>query len=307
MREPTVSVVIPAFRAARTIARSVESVLRQTRLPDEILIVDDGSPDDLLAALSRHVDQVTLIRKVNGGAASARNVGIERARGEWIAFLDADDYWEPLRLERQLDVLRFHPQVRMLGARWFDQVCDAPRVRSKVGEAEAQRYFDSPLRATGKDIFDIAMLIWTSTVLVHRDQMLKHRFESGLEPAEDRDMWVRLVSDCTLYLLPEPLATYVQEPGSLSRSNIDRDCGNMLRVIHRHADLLGQQGRREWEAHLYRRWAGAHLSFGDPVNALRPACKRLQYDPGSLEAWWVLFKSVAGMAPCVSKWKAARG
>ncbi len=89
------SVVIPACRAAHTISRPVDSLLAQTRLPDEILVIDDGSPDDLEAALSRYGDRVTLIRKSNGGAASARNLGIERSRGELIAFLGADDSGNP--------------------------------------------------------------------------------------------------------------------------------------------------------------------------------------------------------------------
>jgi len=94
--------IIPYYRASRTIARAVESALGQTVRPHEILIIDDGSPDDAASATKQFGSSVTLIRKPNGGAASARNLGIEQAKGEWIAFLDADDYWEPSKLERQL-------------------------------------------------------------------------------------------------------------------------------------------------------------------------------------------------------------
>ncbi len=95
MTEPVISVVIPAYRAARTIERAVDSVLGQTRRADEIIVVDDGSPDDLAEVLGRYGSRVRLLRKRNGGAASARNLAIEECRGELIAFLDADDYWEP--------------------------------------------------------------------------------------------------------------------------------------------------------------------------------------------------------------------
>ena len=77
---PTVSVIIPAYLATRTIRRTVDSLLAQTRVPDEILIIDDGSPDRLAEALAIYGDAVTLIRKTNGGAASARNLGIDLAR-----------------------------------------------------------------------------------------------------------------------------------------------------------------------------------------------------------------------------------
>jgi glycosyltransferase involved in cell wall biosynthesis len=297
MHENTsVTVVIPAFNAALTIATPIESLLRQTHAPDEILVIDDGSADNLATALLPYRHRVTLIRKSNGGVASARNLGIENATGQWIAFLDADDHWEPQKLERQLEILRRHPHVRLVSTRWFDQVANQPRELANIGSNDDSRFYESAVNATGEDIFRVAMLLWTSTVLVHRDELCDLRFESGLEPAEDRDMWVRLVSRCPVYLLPEPLATYIQEPGSLSRSNIDRDCRNMLRVIRRYAHLLGDRGLKEWEANLFRRWAGAHLSFGRPASALRPACKRVQYHPTSVEAWWVFFKSAGAVA-----------
>ena len=82
MRALSVSVIIPAYKAARTINRAVESALGQTRPPAEVLVVDDGSPDgaDLVAALARYGGRVTLLRKPNGGAASARNHGFSASQ-----------------------------------------------------------------------------------------------------------------------------------------------------------------------------------------------------------------------------------
>ena len=94
----------------------------------------------------------------------------------------------------------------------------------------------------------------------------------------------------------DPLATYVQEPDSLCRSNIDRDYGNMLRVVRRHGDLLGRRAVRRWEAEVFRKWAARYLAGGRPRAALRPAWKRLLKDPASSEGWWVLFKS--GLTAC---------
>ena len=128
MSDSTVSVIITAYRAAHTINRAIDSLLTQTRLPDEILVVDDGSPDDLATALSRYGERVKLIRKPNGGAASARNLGIERSRGELVAFLDADDYWEPKKLQKQLEILQAYPQVVLVAGRYFasHQVVNVP-------------------------------------------------------------------------------------------------------------------------------------------------------------------------------------
>src|SRR4051794_23797374 len=116
----SVSVVIPAFRAARTIGRAIDSVLAQTYPASELLVVDDGSPDDLAAAVEPYGDRVTFIRKPNGGAASARNLGVDRSQGDLVAFLDADDYWEPHNLARQVEILG-QPDVGLPASRYFEQ------------------------------------------------------------------------------------------------------------------------------------------------------------------------------------------
>src|SRR5260370_2717660 len=264
MLNPAVTVIIPAYRAASTIARALDSVLTQSCLPAEILVVDDGSPDDLAAAVRLSGEHVTLIRKSNGGAASARNLGLDRARGELIAFLDADDYWEPHKLERQLALFGKHPELGLTCGQWFTQVPGAPRLAPPPC---TDRDFDRVLAATGQLAFTVATKMRTSTIVVRRDVIGTHRFTSGLEPAEDRDLWVRLVAAGPLYMTSEPLATYVEEPGSLCRTNVDRDYGNMMRVVRRHAYLLGRRGLRYWEAETFRKWAARYLVYHQP----RPA------------------------------------
>ena len=90
---PSVSVVIPAFNAARFIGRALENVLNQTVPVLEIIVVDDGSTDDTATVASRYAPLVRVARKSNAGPASARNLGASLARGEWLAMLDADDWW----------------------------------------------------------------------------------------------------------------------------------------------------------------------------------------------------------------------
>ena len=291
------SVIIPAYRAAHTIGRAVDSVLAQTQPPGEILVVDDGSPDDLAGTLRPYGSQVTLLRQGQGGAASARNLGLEQARGHLIAFLDADDYWEPDKVERQSAVLQRHPEVGLVAGQFFEEVPGHPRVLG--ARPLGPESYDRVLRAGGEDAFTLGTRIWTGTVLVRREVMGKERFVPGLEPAEDRDLWVRLVSSSPVYLMAQPLATAVLNPGSLSRSSIDRDCGNMLQVIRRHAALLGPRGLRRWEADLYRRWAGNHLAQGRPREAAGLAWKRLQLEPFAPAAWWIFAKAVASCSSAV--------
>jgi glycosyltransferase involved in cell wall biosynthesis len=284
----SVSVIIPAYRAAATIGRALESLLAQKCPPDEIIVVDDGSPDDLAAAVAPYQSRITLLRKANGGASSARNRGIDHCRGDWIAFIDADDYWEPAKLERQLEVGRRHPEVGLIASRFFRQPVGAERFPGQIGP---DGMVDRVLRPRGADIFEVAFCLWTSTVLVRRAALGQRRFDEGLVTAEDRDLWIRLVADGATYLLGERLATSVAQPGSLTwQSPVELDCANMLRVVRRHGELLGRRGVYQWETRIYRQWAGSHLSERRPDAALGPAWRRFCRQPWSAEAWWVLGK-----------------
>lgn len=285
MSEPLVSVIIPAYRCAATIGQALDSLLAQTRPVDEILVVDDGSPEDLTAALAPYADRITLIRKPNGGAASARNLGIDRASGRFVAFLDADDYWEPTKLERQLAVFAAHPEVGLVAGNYFTQKPGTPRVVYPTGPASS---FDRVLTVPDHEILDVTARIWTTTVIVRREVLGEHRFESSLEPAEDRDLWVRLVHERPVYLIGEPLATAVLVPGSLSRSGADRDYPNMLRVVRRYADLLGPAKLRQWEGTVYEAWAWGRLHDGRPREAFELIGQRLRRQPFSLRCWRIL-------------------
>ena len=100
-----VSVVIPCFNAAAHIGNAITSVLSQTRPPDEVIVVDDGSTDDSITEIARFEPAVRIIARANGGAASARNTGIKNITGSLVAFLDADDLWPPGSLQMRLSVM----------------------------------------------------------------------------------------------------------------------------------------------------------------------------------------------------------
>jgi glycosyltransferase involved in cell wall biosynthesis len=290
MTQSDISVIIPAYKAAGTIARALDSVLAQTRPAAEILVVDDGSPDDIAAALAPYAGRVALLRKPNGGAASARNWGLDRARGRLIAFLDADDYWEPHKLARQLAVLERHPRVGLVAGAYFEQAPGGERRASTLAGPVA---LDQEVAAAGARAFEIALQVWTSVALVRRDALGGLRFDETLRTAEDRDLWIRLIAGAPHYLIAEPLATAVMERNSLSRSAPAADFPNLLRVIHRHRALLGPGGVRRRECDTYRKWAASCLGVGEPWAALRPAWNRLVRQPLAPEAWWVLLKSAS--------------
>src|SRR5262245_30132400 len=117
-RAPLVSVVIPAYNCARFIGEALDSVFAQDYPELEVVVVDDGSTDDTCAVVEGYGDRVKLIRQRNAGAAVARNEGMRRASGEYVAFLDSDDLWLPGKLRLQIDHLESHRDVAMCCTRW---------------------------------------------------------------------------------------------------------------------------------------------------------------------------------------------
>ena len=107
----TVSVIIPTYNRANWLPETVATILNQTQPPLEVLIVDDGSTDDTAAVCAAFPETVRHIRQQNAGVSAARNRGMREAKGEWIAFADSDDPWEPTKLEVQLNVLETLPET----------------------------------------------------------------------------------------------------------------------------------------------------------------------------------------------------
>jgi len=248
----TVSVVIPAYRAAATICRAIESVLDQTCPARGILVIDDESPEDLAAVLARYGDRVTLIRQSRGGAAAARNHGIQRATSDLVAFLDADDKWTADKLERCVHVLQEHPDVGMVASQYILQSPADQAVRI-AGPPAA--WCDRPLQASGPMLLEYAKSTSTPTVVVRRGLLDQHRFDVTLTTAEDRDLWVRLLAASQAYFLAAPLCIVYLRGDSLSHGNIDVDCGCMLRVIDRYRGLLGPLHARRERSYVHFKWA----------------------------------------------------
>ncbi|GAB4438348.1 MAG: glycosyltransferase family A protein [Anaerolineae bacterium] len=105
MTSESVSVIIPVYNGEQYLAEAIDSVLAQTRPPGEIIVVDDGSTDGSAEVVAAYGEPVRYLRQANQGPSSARNFGVEQAKGELLAWLDQDDLWEPDKLERQIAYL----------------------------------------------------------------------------------------------------------------------------------------------------------------------------------------------------------
>jgi glycosyltransferase involved in cell wall biosynthesis len=185
-----VAVIIPVYAAA-FLSEALESVLGQTRAADQIIVIDDGSPDRevIEAATNRWPGRITLLRQANAGAAAARNAGLAAASAEWVAFLDADDRWLPDFLARQVAFLEAHPTLDLV---WADATI--------VGNTPAAgRTFMSMCPSSGPVTLESLLAqtcnVLTSTVVVRRSLVLETGcFDVALRRGQDFDLWLRLVS-----------------------------------------------------------------------------------------------------------------
>jgi glycosyltransferase involved in cell wall biosynthesis len=208
---PLVSVVIPAYDAAGTLVTTVESVFDQTIQDFEIIIVDDGSKDATVEVADGIKDpRITVISQKNGGASAARNTGIKQAKGEFVAFLDADDLWLPSKLERQLQVLNEKDDVDAVqtGAYYVNDSLEVlivwPCVPSKDVVLETLLFQNMP-----------GIM---STLMVRRTVFEKIGYlKTNLVILEDWELAIRLARFCNLTSIEEPLSLYRQFPGNRSR------------------------------------------------------------------------------------------
>lgn len=253
---PTVSVVIPAYNAGWCVRHAIDSVLAQTCTDFELIVVDDGSTDDTAQVLASYGDRARIVPKANGGLSSARNAGVEAARGSYIAFLDADDRWMPDKLMRQLTLMDANPNLAFCStaARIED-----PDGRS-LGEWRCGCNTQPPLEA----IFAANAFVAGSgsAVLARRDALVRAGpFDEALRSLEDIDMWMRLAAIGDYACVAEPLTVILKHPDSMSR-NLDVMRDAAIKVMRRNRKLLphakrGAFWRQAYAGMLsdYAKWA----------------------------------------------------
>jgi glycosyltransferase involved in cell wall biosynthesis len=223
-----VSIIVPAFDPGPYLAEAVDSVLAQTMTDWELIVVDDGSAEPFPDVTVD--DRIRVVRKHNGGPASARNFGLELATGDFVAFLDADDVWSPTKLARQLDVLRRQPHVSLCATQF--RHIDADGAEGAIGYGRPMSRAD--LLSTGDGIC-------TSSVMVRRSALRGQRFRPEVQPAEDFDMWIRLSGDDPEGFVPTVEVFYRHHSANLSR-DYRATWQAVQRVYKLHPDVAGRAG-----------------------------------------------------------------
>ena len=230
-----VSVVIPVHNGEKYLAQAIESVLGQTFRDFELLVVDDGSTDGTAAIIGGYADRdprVRCLSQENRGVAAAGNRGLQEARCEWVARLDADDVFLPEKLERQVDFLRRNPDAKIVGtlACFINHAGRPLGLVGTEGPHTPAEFFR--LVREERPIYFV-----NSSTLMHRETVLSiGGYREPFAPAEDVDLWIRMAEQGLLMLkVPEPLLLYRLHGESLTMTLNARQ-----RLLHRWAIACSQ-------------------------------------------------------------------
>ena len=270
----SVSAVVPAYNAVRTLPATIASIRTQSVEPLEIIVVDDGSKDDT-AELARSLG-ARVVTQANAGHAAARNTGIGAAEGRWVAFLDADDLWLPDKLERQLDEIALNPGMRALqtGAARIDD--------------ELRLLWLEPCTRSTDQLWDTLyfrnMPGLMSTIMVERELLEElGGFDSSLVILQDWDIAIRLAQRGQMHSLPDVLSAYRYFDTSQS-ANVEIHVEPGLRVLEKAfsdpqlpAEIRAR--RRRAYARFYAMLCGGSIRIKDPRLAVHWGLKALRTDP----------------------------
>jgi glycosyltransferase involved in cell wall biosynthesis len=248
--DPFFSVVIPTHQARDFVVRAVESVLRQDFTSLEVVVVDNGSTDGTREALERISDPRVHYRwqEDSGLPADSRNKGIQGARGEWIAFLDADDSWRPNKLQRVFDAISTSPDVTV--------ICHDVEVVGTTGSRLGARAYRLDERPVAAQLLYRGNFLTTSAMAVAKSALLAiggFDVRPEYRTTEDYDAWLRLAERGERFaVIPETLGEYLVHPGGAS-SRLVPHYEAFMRVFDAHCLTAAENGWLDVAAALARR------------------------------------------------------
>lgn len=260
-----VSVIIPAFNAADTITRALDSVRDQNVPSIEVIVIDDGSMDatvEIVTANIREDENIRLVRlQKNSGVSAARNAGIQIAQGRYLAFLDADDTWLPNKLCKQIDVMEKDPAVTLVS-------CNSQLI-SEAGHAVKEGHRNRP-PIEGYDAWKTLLIynfLPTPTVLT-RTALVKEigGFDESLAVGEDLDLWIKLGIRGKITVLKEILTNYYDRAGSLMKRHGGQSGHIVVPMLEKHiaeqSEKLSKMEIRHIRGHQSFQM-GCNLFFSD--------------------------------------------
>lgn len=278
-----ISVIIPLYNKADSISQALDSVLAQSYQDFEVVVVDDGSTDGGAAVVERYADpRIRLVRQANAGVSAARNKGIAEARGEHVAFLDADDVWMPGFLEEIAALQREYPKCR---AQATNYIFNSNGVKSPT--ILRRLPFKGELGVL-TNYFEVASCshppVWTSAVCIERVLLQEiGGFPVGIKSGEDLLTWARIAVRTQWAYSMRALAQYNLGEGYDKKNLPPRrqdegdPVGKALKSIYK--DNPKMTGLRKYISHWHKMRASVAIRYGERRETLKEVGYSLKYNP----------------------------
>jgi len=299
---PRVSVVITCYNYAQYLAGCLESVLRQTWQDFEIVVVNDGSTDttDEVIAPFLGNERIRYIRQENAGQANAKNTGIRSARGELVAFLDADDIWAPTKLERQIPLFD-NPLVGVV----YSTCSYVDENGSEVVFKHELPYL-SPRAGKVTDFLFLDNFIPFSSSVVRRECFERVGiFDESIRMGIDWDLWLRISVHHLFEFVDQPLLVYrLGHPGQMSNNlEVRHECSEriMAKFLDEHQDAVTERTVRDAQAYTYMN-RGYYYRSRNIVTSLKYYCRALGVRPLHPGAWRGFIMTCLQVLPFMKKY-----
>lgn len=243
---PKVSVIIPTYNRANLIGRAINSVLNQTYRDFEVIVVDDASTDNTLGVIEQiKDDRIKVIKhKLNAGAAISRNTGVNASKGDYIAFLDDDDIWQPTKIEKHIRVFQISgPNVGVVYSSLKQLVGGTEKL---IPDARVKKKEGYILKELLKGNF-----IGTPASVIRKGCLEKSGgFDESLPKFQDWELWLRIARCYEFKYIPEPLLISYYSPGGVSYQSPAVKTETMKYIIDKHKDLFEKE-KRVLSGHYY--------------------------------------------------------
>jgi glycosyltransferase involved in cell wall biosynthesis len=274
---PLVSVVIPVYNGSRFLREAIDSTLGQTYSPVQVIVVDDGSVDDSAQIIRSYGSRVDYVGQQNAGVARARNKGVSAARGDFIAFLDQDDWWRPDKISRQMEFFIQDPDVGLVHseAAHYDNPSSAFVERFNPNRSDLLTGHCYERLLLGNAIFNSSVMIRRSvldTVGVFDTQIQGNTIQ-------DYDLWLRIARRSSLVYIPEQLTIYRLHPDQgmwMARDSLVEELRLLDRILD-NTDAPLTREMRDRMAKLLDQVGVAHFDARDAKLARQCFARALQY------------------------------
>ena len=278
------SIIIPLYNKEQSIASTLQTVLKQTYQDFEIVIVNDGSTDHSVEEVTKVLDsRIRLIHQSNAGVSAARNRGIEEAKGEYIAFLDADDVWKPDYLKTQYELTLKYP-----GCSVFTCNYEFKDTQEKVTSTIIRKLPFKDEDGILSNYFEVASCshppLWTSAVIVKKSAIQSiGGFPVGIKSGEDLLTWARLACKYSIAYTQKSQAIYNLGEGYNNKNLPPRkqDKGDPVGkgLVELYKKYPHTCGMRKYISHWHKMRASVAIRYGDKLETMYEIIKGLYYNP----------------------------